>query len=80
MEHLEIHALDDLRRALVDEIIRHHRLDLPHEAKLLKEIRLAEHRRAIAVEGDLAAVLALDARGVPDMVYVAMREEQRLHP
>ena len=78
-EHLEIHAFDNLRRGFVDEIIRRDRLDLPHEPELFEEVRLAEHRGAFPVKGDLAAVLALDPRRVPHVVDVAMREEQRFH-
>ena len=47
--------------------------------KRLKKSALGDHRLAVGVVADAASVLALDAGGVPDVVDVAVGEEERGH-
>lgn len=78
-QHLKIDARKPVRVALLHEIIGLHRLDLPVHAELFVKVPLADARHGIAVANDAAAVVALDLRGVPHMVDVAVCEQQPLN-
>ena len=76
MEDLEINAFDDLGGGFVGEKVGLDWVDFPIETELFKEIGLCDEGGGVRMITDFAFMLALDAGGVPDMVDMAMGEEE----
>src|SRR4051794_1419763 len=76
-QHLESDTVEIQRIRLLDEKVRRNQLYIPVEPELPEEPRLGEHFLAVAVVAYQAAVFALDSGGIPHVVDVAVREQQR---
>ncbi len=75
-EHLEFHASELAGGRFGDHQLRHERLDIEREPEPAEEIRLGDHRDRVRMAADLAAVLAADAGGVPDVIDMAVGEQE----
>ena len=75
-EDLEVEAVDDQGGGGEDLEAWGDGFDIPIEAEIAEEIRLGDHGLGIGMIPDLAMVLALDVGGVPDVVDVAVGEEE----
>ncbi len=53
-------------------------IDVPGEAEPAEELGVGDHGEGVWVVGDAAAVLALDFGGVPDVVDVAVGEQEQV--
>jgi hypothetical protein len=53
-------------------------VDFPGEAKPAEELGVGDHGEGVWVVGDAAAVSALDFSGVPDVVDVAVGEQEQV--
>ena len=79
VEDLKIDALQENGERFLDEKIGFDGFDFPAEPQALEKKWIDEHLLAVAMIPDLAAVFALDPRGIDDMIDVAMSQEQKLH-
>ena len=75
-EDVEVEAVDDHGGGGEDLEAWGDGFDIPIEAEIAEEIRLGDHGLGIGMIPDLAMVLALDVGGVPDVVDVAVGEEE----
>ena len=75
-EDLEVEAVDDEGGGGEDLEAWGDGFDIPIEAEIAEEIGLSDHGFGVGMVPDLAMVLALDASSVPDVVDVAVGEEE----
>jgi len=79
-QYLKIHRFDHHRLIFRDVEAWLNGLDVPIVAEIAKEAGLSHHLLGFWVVSDLALVLCLHLGGVPDVVDVAVRQEQGGNP
>ena len=76
-QDLEVDPFDDLRGGFVEMLVGLDGFDFPAESVFHEVVADGDHLLAVDVIRDPAAVLALDAGGVPDVVDVSVGEQER---
>ena len=76
-EDLKIDATEVAIRCFGDRKVRDKRFDIEGEAETAKELGIGDHGDGIRMAADGASVVALDAGGVPNVIDVAVGEEEK---
>jgi hypothetical protein len=79
VENLEVDSLDHSGRGFLGKEVRLNGLDFPIKAELFEEVGLGDESGRVGVITDFASVIALDAGGIPNVVDVAVGQEESFH-